>query len=166
MAFIAYTSANDIRAVLGVDDDELTDATISAQSYDDKVTLSLARAYPDSDPEATYATCSSASSPTRDQKLYCSAFRQFVLMSFAEAFIPSLPLMAPKSVGDNKVSVERFAGNPFESTIRSIRDGVATATLDLTTMLQKINSSSSEVVVSRPYFSTPAPTRNMVTDTQ
>lgn len=166
MTFLSYTSANDIRAALGVDDDELTDATISSQTYEDTVSLSLARAFPDADPEATYTVCSGASTPTKNQKLYCSAFRRFVTLAFAEAFIPALPMMAPKATGDNKVTVERFANNPYEATIRGIRDGMATAVLDLGTMLQKINASSTDVVVARPYFSVVSPNRDMVTDTQ
>lgn len=167
MTISTYTTPANIRSVLGVDDDELPDATVLLAVYEDALTLALTTVYqqdPSQDVEALYTTASVGT--TKQEKLFCAALRQFVTYYVASRLCSSLPLFTTQAVGDSKDSMERFATNPYRDTITSVKTNLNESRGNLVTLMGALLASSTPVVVSRPYFSVVAPDRDMVTDTQ
>ena len=89
-----YTTYNDIRAVLGVSEDDLTDATLALQTYDDYLTQELEDI--DIDLPDTYATTLALSAPTSAETRFVKACSLFVIFFVAKTLIVVFFLFAAK----------------------------------------------------------------------
>lgn len=134
MALQDYTTFEDIRAALGVSEDEIEDATLSLSLYEfslsadiRSVSLTLT---------ADYATVSSKqpSERTNDEVVLVECMTLFTTYSVAKHLLTSLPLFSPKEVTDGKASVTRYPTNPYKDTMERVesqyvkfRDALLTA---------------------------------------
>lgn len=100
-----FAGLAEIRAVLGVSDLELSDATLSLPLYYrhllselDGLGLTLAD---------DYKSLSQLLSPTSEQARFVRATAQFSVYAVAKYLTGSLPNFAPKQIGDGKASMTR-----------------------------------------------------------
>lgn len=112
-----YTTYADVRAALGVDDDELSDATLCLQLYADTLDADLRDV--GAGVASTYATVSALASPSADQSWFLTCVRSFSTYAVARALLPALPSFAPQSIEDGKARVQRF-DTPYREKSKAI----------------------------------------------
>ena len=113
---------NDVRAVLGLNDIELDDATLSVPVVGLSLQAELrdvARRLPQD-----LAACRASPPAQRSevQTQFLAGVHLFATYSVAMQLCAALPLMAPKEVSDGKAAVVRFAGSPYEVTSAHIKE--------------------------------------------
>lgn len=134
MAVLDYTTYDDVRAALGVSEDELEDATLSLSLYEfslsadiRSVSLTLS---------ADYATVANKDpgARTEDEIVLLESASLFATYSVARHLLTSLPLFSPKEITDGKASAVRYSINPYKDTMDRVesmysryRDALTTA---------------------------------------
>jgi len=128
MAITDYTTYDDIRAVLGVEDDELTDATIGLSIYENTLSLALTATSGVLSPSTEtrnlaeqHEYISNLVSPTDDETKMLLTIVNYACCVVAAALSSSLPMLAPKIQSDGKSTLTRFAS---EETYKSAQRGV------------------------------------------
>ena len=154
-----YTTYSDIRAVLGVSEDDLTDATLALQTYDDYLTQELEDI--DIDLPDTYATTLALSAPTSAETRFVKACSLFATFSVAKTLTAALPLFAAKQITDGKAQVSRF-DNPYKDAIKSINEQYETLKARLIAALGAIGTTTTAATVRR-YMSVVSPSVDPVT---
>lgn len=157
-----YTTYDDIRAVLGVTTDELSDATLALQLYDDglkadfeDVSLNLL---------TTFATVSAATPPlTAEQGRFLERMRLFATFSVAQQLLTSLPLFSPKTIGDGKAVMERHA-DPLRETVKRVTSGYERWRGKLEQALAAVGTATT-ATTPRVYFSVVSPVSDPITGT-
>lgn len=117
MALTDYTSYAEVRAVLGVSDDEIDDATLGLGVYSLNLLAEfedIAEALPED-----YATVVAIDAPNRTelQRKFCNAVQLFAPYAIGKQLASSLPLFSPKAITDGKSGFTRFSESPFKATI-------------------------------------------------
>jgi len=164
VALADYTSYDEVRVVLGISSDELTDAQLDLDIVGQSLLmelLSISAALP-----AGYATVLAIAEAARtaaETNLYV-AVKVFAPYAAARPLLPGLPLLAPKDITDGKAGVTRFSSQPYAETIRQVNAGFDRARAVLVQAFGAY-SSSSVVATARPYMSVVAPASDPVTGT-
>lgn len=119
MSLINYTSYDDIRAALGVSDEELEDDTLGLTLYEDHLKAELDDISYGLDP--FHATLEAVPETDLDpaQKRFMMAARLFATYATARTLTVTLPVFAPKTIEDGKARMERHA-DPYKATIQAI----------------------------------------------
>jgi hypothetical protein len=116
-----YTSQDEVRAALGVDSDELSDATLDLDMYYQYLLVELRSI------SATlltdFATVVGIAEGSRSevQAALFAAVKLFAPYAVAVFALPSLPLLAQKALTDGKASVTRFSGEPYKDTSERVQ---------------------------------------------
>ena len=156
-----YTGYNDIRAALGVSDEDLEDATLALSLYSDQLTQELediAITLPD-----TYATVKALPTPTTVQQRFLKACQLFATYAVAKQLTAALPLFAAKQVTDGKAAVQRF-DTPYRDTIKNVLEQYDKQRTRLIASLDSIGSST-KAAVTPVYFAAVSPAYDPVTGT-
>jgi hypothetical protein len=120
MSLLDFTTYEDIRAALGVNDAELSDDTLALSLYSnnlaaelDDLSLTLV---------ATYRAAADLPEDDRTdaQRRLVSNVQLFSTYTVAKQLSGSLPMFAPKSVSDSKAEISRFA-DPYRDTVKQIK---------------------------------------------
>ena len=120
MALADLTTCDEVRAVLGVSDDEIEDRTILLPVYAYNLEAELRGV------SATLISrCASvrakAEAERSDNETWllkmASTVATYVV---AKNLTTSLPMFSPKEISDSKASIARFAQNPYADTIAAI----------------------------------------------
>ena len=156
-----YTDYASVRAVLGVSDDDLDDATLALSLYSDDLTQSLEDVAIDI--EATYATTKAKITPTAQETRFLTACRLFATYAVAKTLTAALPLFAAKDVTDGKAAVGRF-DNPYKDVIRSINEQYGMSRNRLIATLTAMGTTST-ASVARVYMAVASPSSDPVTGT-
>ena len=154
-----YTTYNDIRASLGVSDEDIDDTTLALTLYADALQTELEEI--NIDLPATFVTVKAVGSPTDVQKRFLQASRLFATYAVARQLTGALSLFAAKQVSDSKATVERFA-DPYRDTIKSVNASFDKARTRLATALATM-SSSTAVTTAQVYLSVASPSVDPVT---
>lgn len=121
MALTDYTTYDEVRAALGVSDDEIEDATLALEMYSDSLILELE----DIDLGVTglFATVKALSEASRtdSQSRFFRYTRLFSTYAVGRQLASSLPLFGPKDQTADKTTVSRFADSPFRDVIKEVR---------------------------------------------
>lgn len=120
MSLIDYTTPSDIRALLGVSEDEISDATLSLEVYDAYLASELEDI--GADLAATYSTVAVVPEAARTsaQKKFYRLTRLFSSYAAAKQLTTSLPMFGPKDISDGKATVSRFADSPYRDVVKRI----------------------------------------------
>ncbi len=114
-----FTSYADVRAALGVSEDDLEDETLELDLYADMLEVEF------EDVSVTflttYAAAQATDTPTEAQARFLKAARLFSTYAIAKHCCDSLPLFAAKQVTDSKAGVQRF-DNSIRDVVKSIND--------------------------------------------
>ena len=120
MALVEFTTHDDIRAALGVSNDELEDSTISLSIYE----FNLKKELRELSPVASSVYATAAALPeggrTAEQTQYFESVRLFATYAVAKHLCSALPLFSPKEKSDGKASAARYSTDPYKTTIASV----------------------------------------------
>lgn len=112
-----FTTYAEVRAALGVSDEEASDVTLALPMYEealkadlDDISLSLI---------TTYTTVKTEVTPTDAQKRFLASVHLFCTYSVAKHLTVTLPMFSPRSVEDGKARMERF-NDPYLKTIERV----------------------------------------------
>ena len=121
MALTDYTSCDDVRAALGVSDDEIDDATLSLPLYEFNLTIELADlgASLKADILAAKAIVTAGSAPETTEAFYQAAFL-FCTYAVAHQATVSLPMFSPQEITDGQAAVSRYRQDPYKATIAKV----------------------------------------------
>jgi hypothetical protein len=146
-----YTSLQDIRAALGVNDVELPDETLCLSLYLDGLEGRLA-VYP---PAFFTALDEARSKPyvalTPVEKRLLRAARTFSTYAVALHLTESLPLFAPEQVTDSKAGMERPA-SAFKAVTEAIQAAFNRAKGALDEVAEEVGGGDVAETISRQYF--------------
>ena len=120
MALTTYTTFAEVRAVLGVSDDEIVDETLALPMYEDMLRMEM-----DSVNVGVYSKfvevgAVEPASLTDNQTTFLRYFRLFCAYAVAKSLTTALPMFGPKSIGDGKANMARFADSPYKVTAARI----------------------------------------------
>ena len=118
MAVLDYTTYPDIRAALGVTDDELEDVTLGLSLYSSNLNLEIAGI--DKNLKALYVTIAALTTRTADEEQLYETTRLFAVYAVAKQCCASLPMFGPKEVSDSKAAVVRFSDSPYKATSKEV----------------------------------------------
>ena len=153
-----YTTYADIRAALGVTEDDLEDSTLALTLYSDYLVQELedvALTLP-----AKFAEVKAKGSPTEAETRFLSATRLFSTFAVAKQLTAALPLFAAKQLGDGKATVQRFE-SPYRDTIKTVNDQYGRTRNRLIAALEAITTTSG-TTVARQYFAVVSPSTDPV----
>lgn len=154
MSLLNYTTYDDIRAALGVSDEELEDGVLGLQLYEDHLSFELSDVHPDL--AALHISLESTPVLTSAQERFMAACRGFATYAVARSLTSTLPMFGPKSIEDGKARMERFA-DPYKATIEAVNKSYATWKARLEAAYGTLMSTSkSTVFMSYAVSATPA----------
>jgi hypothetical protein len=156
-----YTTYDEIRAVLGVSDEDIEDATLELAIYDHYLTMELEEVNIDL-PE-TFATTNALTTPTAVQSRFLQATAMFAAFAVAKQLTSSLPLFAAKQVTDSKAGITR-SDNPYKDTIKSIGIEYTRVRNRLIQSLDALGSTTA-APVTRKFFGIVSPSSDPITGT-
>lgn len=157
----AYTSYDEVRAVLGVSSDDLEDATIALPIYANDLEDEMEEIDPDL--PATFATVSGLSVHTVAQARFLRACNGFATYAVARKLTGSMSMFAAKQVTDSKAGLTRF-DNPLQIVLQTIQREYERAKTRLGQAVAALSSSTRDVAP-RPYLSAATPGYDPVTNT-
>lgn len=155
-----YTTCDQIRAILGVSEDELSDATIALEVYlsglsEDLLDISDSL-------EADYLIVNAlVVRIAKEQRLWRTA-RSFATFSLAKRLGTGLPMFGPKDITDGKASVNRFSDSPYRTTLKNIEEEYGLAKQRLIDAYTAY-SASVNTVAPRVYAQVSSPTFDPIT---
>jgi hypothetical protein len=117
MPITDYVTYDEIRAVLGVSDEELEDLTLGLPIYEKILSFELGDISPNL--ESLYASISASSSPTATESKLLDVVSVFSAYAISKYLLTSIPLFAPKTITDGRAQTDRVT-DPFST----VRDGV------------------------------------------
>ncbi len=161
MVLTDYTTYADIRAVLGVSDDDLDDATLALTLYSDYLQGELediALTLP-----STYTTVKVLVSPDAAQVRFLAASRLFATYSVAKQLTAALPLFAAKQVTDGKAAVSRF-DTSYRDVVKSVNEQYEKLRARLVAAVAALGTTTTDATA-RIFFSTVQPSVDVITNT-
>lgn len=143
-----YTSYDEVRSVLGVEDDELLDETLALPVYlnlllEDLMDVNI-------NTEKMFDDISGEDDPTPLQLRFLRLVGTFSTYSVARHLTTSLPMFAPRSLGDGKAAMSRFL-DPYKDTIKKIEEQFTLTQGRLQQVIDELNSETKEATTKR-YF--------------
>ena len=125
-----FTSAGEVRTLLGLTDEELEDSQVES----DLCAMHLARELQAVAPaiEMDFLDLKGLSLED-EERAFSDAVRLFAAHSVATLLAGALPLLAPKTVTDGKASYNRFAEAPFKTVMDTVNRGYLRARRELQT---------------------------------
>lgn len=120
MALAPYCSPDEVRAVLGPTDVELSNSTLDLPVYSlgllrelRRISLTL---------PAAYLVANTAVAPTAQQQSLVDSVREFSVYCVARQVGASLGLTAAKDITDDKASLGRFSDGSFQDVLARVEE--------------------------------------------
>ena len=132
-----YTSYDEVRSVLGVEDDELLDETLALPVYYSHLQEEILDINPRA--EELFDMISELDDPTPVQLRYIRVMGMFATYAVAKQLTSSLPMFAPRSIGDGKATMSRFL-DPYKDTIKKIEEQFTLNQGRLQQLVDELNS--------------------------
>jgi hypothetical protein len=165
MTLTDYVSFEEVRAALGVSEDEIKDATLSLDLYAfnlvselEGISLTLVEDY-------AQQKVSPVEGWTPIQVRFHQAVRLFSAYAVAKQATISVPMFAPKEQTDGKASLGRWAQDPYKPMIASVLKQYEVFKVKLEAAYGAIQTTVSPTTVDRPYMSVVAPISDPVLGT-
>lgn len=132
MAIQAYISSfDDVRALLGVSDEELEDATIALKVYERLLESDLIEIDPSLIGDFVAVNAEPTESRTSAQRAFLSAMQVFSTFCVANHLATALPQFSPRLITDSKATMQRHSEKAYEVTLAGIQKGLAVASARL-----------------------------------
>lgn len=144
--FSDYTTADSVRAVLGISVKEASDAMVEDTVY---LTGLLEALYALSTTlAADYKTARDASTRSAKQVRFVLLVQTFCSYTVALQLIPNLPLSAPQQITDGKTAMNR-AANPYEHLKPQLATSLAYFKVNMIEAYAAVNSAITVPVATR-----------------
>lgn len=163
MQITDYTSYEEVRAALGVTDEDLEDDQLVLQMYADVLQIELEDVHVNL--IGTYNDAVATATPTVDQQRFMQAAHLFATYAVARHLAATLPLFSPEQVTDGKAMTRRAQSDgPYQKAIEAVGREYARFRVRLSQMFAVLSSSSTgSSLVAKSYFSTVTPSSDPVT---
>jgi hypothetical protein len=115
---VEFTTFDDIRAALGVSEDELLDATLSLAVYEQNLGLKLDKL--NENLVDAYLEAKGKDSPTKQEARLVRAVSLFATYVVALHLTASLAMFSPKEISDGKAHLTRFTNDPYQDTAKRV----------------------------------------------
>lgn len=153
-----YCLPDEVRAVLGVSDEELPNETLALGIYQIGLQESLLKVSPTLQSKFDAIRALSESARTGIQQKLHNRVRLFSTYAVARQAGLALGMLGPKALSDEKSSFSRFAGEPYKDVLGRIETELGKATTDVKEALAELDNEALSahrgvglVVVSRRY---------------
>lgn len=137
MTLTDFTTYDEIRAVLGVSDEEIENVTLALPIYATELEFVLSDISEDVITEYTTIAAIAEGSRTAVQQRYYNVVRLFSSYVIAKSLLTSLPMFGFKSVGDGKADTERF--DKWEDVKAGVEAGYTGLLARLKALLQQLD---------------------------
>lgn len=161
MLLTDYTTYDEVRAALGVNVDEVDDATLALPLYENILQVELEDI--DMDIPTLYESVSALPTPTDDQLRFMQAAHLFATYAVAKQLTTSLPLFSPEQITDGKAMIRRNQDTPYKAVIEAVAREYTRFKSRLEKMFAVVNSTSAAGAVAKTYFSVASPTSDPIT---
>jgi len=143
MALTDYLSFAEVREAIGIEDDELSDDTLSLPMYRTELSIALASVGTGGTLDADYRTAAQLDegSRTADQQMLFDFTRLFAVYTVALAVLPSVPLRAMKGESDEKSDYTRFGGNVHDQVYQRLTTSLERSLQALSALYARIQNS-------------------------
>lgn len=162
MALSDYTTADEVRAALGVSSNEISDEVLGLPMYEDNLVLAL-EDQGSSLIEDLQTVQGISSGLSRTQDSFLRAARLFCTYTVAHHLTTVLPLFSPQSVTDGKAGFNRFAVNPYRDIADRVEDMLGSYTTRLRESYAALNSTSAKAFTRVTLMAVSSPSSDPVT---
>lgn len=156
-----YTTFDEVRAALGVSEDELEDAQLTLPMYEAILQVELEDIHISL--PATYQTVQALTTRTDEQNRFVRSARLFATYAMARQLTTVLPMFSPEQVTDGKAAVRRTQqDNPYKTTIEAVAREYSRFKKYLEQSFAVINSASADTA-QKVFLSVVAPASDPIT---
>lgn len=148
-----YTTYDDIRAALGVTAEEIDDATLALETWENHLQFEMDDIGSGIPAGYSAVLVIPEESRTAAQARLYRAARLFTTLAVANSLTASLPMFGPKDISDGKATVSRFADSPYRATVSKIREQFEKAKDRLRSAWADVNASTA-TLTPRSYLGT------------
>lgn len=120
MSISLYTAPDQVRAALGVSDEEISDSTLALEVYETGLLEDLYEVAANLPGTFDQVSAIVEEEQTDVQKRFIKLTRLFATYSVAKQAGAGLALFAPKTVGDGKATMSRHSDAPYKETLSRI----------------------------------------------
>lgn len=138
MGISEYTSFDEVRAVLGVEDDELKDETLGLKTYDLELTEELREISPTLISLYSDIKGKEENDRSNEEGRVYELTRLFAVYYVAQQAGNALPMFSPRSIGDGKATMTRFSGEPYKEMLEKISGRVELYRTRLKTAIEEL----------------------------
>lgn len=154
MVLTDYTTYAEVRAALGVEIEEVEDATLALAIYVDVLQLELEEI--DTTLPATYTTIKALPSPSADQTRFLQAAHLFATYVVARHLTKTLPMFGPEEITDGKAALKRNLAS-LRQIIEAVAGEHARFRARLMQTFAVVNSSTAGAAPAKTYFAVSVP---------
>lgn len=159
-ALTDFATYDEIRAVLGVSDEELEDGTLALPMYLKLLQMDFGGL--SEELESKYLAAKAEPAPTAQEQRLLDVVSVFSAYAIASHLLTSMTLFAPKQITDGKASTDRVS-DPFESVREGVTSMLAVLKLRVLTALNALGTATN-ISASRVYFATAGLAVNPITN--
>lgn len=153
MALTTYTTYAEVRAVLGVSDDEIVDDTLALPMYEDMLRMEMDLVNVGVHGKFVDVSAIEPASLTAGEATFLRYFRLFCAYAVAKSLTSALPMFGPKAISDGKANMTRFSDSPYKVTLAKI-DAEFGRMSNLLEAAYNTLASTSTSAFSRPWLTT------------
>lgn len=145
------TSSDEIRATLGVSDEELPDVTLALPTFVRSLTLDLEDLTPAGDTLSQYLSIWALPAGSRSavQQRYFDVVQLYSTFHVSKQLLASAPLFAPQRISDGRAELARFA-DPFADTKAGVLEGFYLARRRLLAAYENLTSTVVTTAITAP----------------
>lgn len=147
-----YTTPDTVRALLGINELEVEDSQLALDIYNLAVEAGLDELSANALPMYETVKAVPEASRTATQKRYYSSVQLYAATLVALELLPSLPMAAPRKIGDEKAVLERV-NDPFKMLSENLAASLAVLGNRIKATLAVLDPSFTPTVVTRLFAS-------------
>lgn len=133
-----YTTPETVRALLGINKFEVTDAQLALPVYATVIDESFEDLNTSLSANYAAVTVVPENDRTTVQRRFLAAAKIYAALAVALALLPTLPMAAPRKVGDGDAVQERIQ-NPYDLLVENLRNSMLAMGLKLLALLALID---------------------------
>lgn len=157
-----FTTFDEVRAALGVSNDELEDSTLALEVYSANLEEDLFDVHPELVQSVTTIKVVPEPQRTALQSRFLRLVGLFSTYSVAKQAGVALPMFGPRSLGDGKATMSRFSSDPYKETLKRLEEQFNLTRKRLVAAFEALNAAQT-VTAPRTFLSLSRPAYDPVT---